>query len=96
MENSEILGFQFQPTKALQSDSNLGESWETCSSADSEPCTARRNEASVDTWCMCVNYNQMPTTKECFCCHELDAWDYSKIKGFYIYLLTILQILQLN
>ena len=36
MENSEILGFQFEPTKALQPDSSLGESWETCLSADSE------------------------------------------------------------
>ena len=37
MENSEILGFQFEPTKALQPDSSSGENWETCSSADSEP-----------------------------------------------------------
>ena len=35
-ENSEILGFQFEPTKALQSDPSSGESWKTCSSADSE------------------------------------------------------------
>ena len=55
MENAEILGFQFKPIKALQPDSSSGESWETCSSADSEPSTTRRNEASVDTWCMCFN-----------------------------------------
>ena len=36
MENSEILGFQFEPTKALQPDSRLGESYEFFSSADSE------------------------------------------------------------
>ena len=36
MENSEILGFQFEPTKALQPDSSSGESWEICLSADSE------------------------------------------------------------
>ena len=49
MENSKILGFQFEPFKALQHDPSSGESWETCSSADSEPSTTRRNEASVDT-----------------------------------------------
>ena len=59
MENSEILGFQFEPTKALQPDRSSGESWETCSSADSEASTPRRNEASVDTWCMCFNCSQI-------------------------------------
>ena len=33
MENSEILGFSFEPTKALQPDSSLGASWEMYSSA---------------------------------------------------------------
>ena len=45
MENSEILGFQFEPTKGPQPDLSLGENWETCSSADSEPSTTTRNEA---------------------------------------------------
>ena len=52
MYNSEILGFQFEPTKALQPDSSSGESWKTYSSTDSELSTTRRSEASVDTWCM--------------------------------------------
>ena len=39
MENSKILGFQFAPTKVLQPDPSSGKSWETCSSADSEPST---------------------------------------------------------
>ena len=47
-----MLGFQFEPTNALQTDSKSGESLETCSSADSEASTTRRNEASVDTWCL--------------------------------------------
>ena len=59
MENSEILGFQFELTKALQSDSSSGKSWETCSPADSEPSTTRQNEASVDAWCMCLNCSQI-------------------------------------
>ena len=90
MKNSEILGLQLEPTKALQPDSSSDESWKTCST-DSEPCTTRRNEASVGTWCMCLNCSQ-PTKKECLCCHELDACDYFKIKDLYIYLVTILQI----
>ena len=91
MENSEFLGFQFEPTKAHQPDSSSDESWETCS-ADSEPSTTRQNEASVNTWCMYLKCSQMPTKNECLCCHELDACDYFKIKGLYIYLVTILQI----
>ena len=59
MENSEVLGFQFEPTKALRPDSSSGKSRETCSSADSEPSTTKRSEASVDTWCMCFNYSQI-------------------------------------
>ena len=47
---------------------------------------------SVDSWCKCLKCNQIPKTKECLCCHELDACNYFKIKGLYIYLLTILQI----
>ena len=58
-ENSEILGFQFEPTKALQPDSSSGESWKTRSSADSKPSATTRNEASADTWCMCFNYIQI-------------------------------------
>ena len=54
-----MLGFQFEPTNALQTDSKSGESLETCSSADSEASTTRRNEASVDTWCMCFNCSQI-------------------------------------
>ena len=44
MENSEILGFKFEPTNALQPDSTSGESYKTSSSADSE--------LSADIWCM--------------------------------------------
>ena len=91
MENREILGFQFKPTKMLQPDSSSNESWETCST-DSEPNTTEQNKASVDTWCICLNCSQMPTKKEHLCCHELDACNYFKIKGFYIYLLTMLQV----
>ena len=59
MENSEILGFQFEPTKALQSlIPSLSESWETCSLADIER-TTRQSKASVDTWCMCFNCSQI-------------------------------------
>ena len=47
MENSEILGFQFETTKAIQPDSSSGESWEICSSGD----TFRQNEALVATLC---------------------------------------------
>ena len=90
MENSEILGFQSETTKALQPDSSSRESRETYSSADSEPGTTRQNEASVDTWCMCFNCSQS-TTKECLCYHELNACEYFKIKR-YVYLLPILQI----
>ena len=88
MENSEFLGFQFEPTKALQPDSSSGENWETCSSADSEPSTTTRSEASADTWCMCFNCLQVLTTKECLCYYELNACDYFKIKKLYTYLLN--------
>ena len=59
MENSEILGFQFEPTKAIQPDPSSGKNWETCSSVDSEPSTARGNETSVDTWSMFFNCSQI-------------------------------------
>ena len=55
MGNSEILGFQFEPAKALQPDSNSGKSWKTCSSGDSEPTSTRQKEASVNTFGACVS-----------------------------------------
>ena len=85
MENSEILGFQFEPAKALQPDSSSGESWETFSSADSEPSTTSQNEVSVDTWCKCFNCSQMPITKDCLSYHKLNACKYFKIKRLHIY-----------
>ena len=88
MKNSEILGFQLEPTKALQPDSSLGENCETCSSADSEPSTTTRNEASAHTWCMRFNCIQMLTVKECLWYHELNAYEYFKIRKLYIYLLN--------
>ena len=51
MENSEVLEFQFEPTKALQLDSSSGKSWEIFSSADSGLSIFRLNEASVDHFC---------------------------------------------
>ena len=36
MDNSEILGFQFEPNKALQPDSSSDERLETCLSAEGE------------------------------------------------------------
>ena len=48
MGNSEILGLQFEPAKALWPDSNSGKSWKICSSGDSEPTSTRQKEASVD------------------------------------------------
>ena len=50
MENSEILGFQFEPTKG-EASSSLGKSWEIFSSADIELSISRWNEASVDNLC---------------------------------------------
>ena len=52
MENSENLGFQFEPTKAFQPDSNLGENWEICSSADSEPSTTRNKHQLILGTCV--------------------------------------------
>ena len=54
MENSEILGFQFEPTKALQPDSCSGESWKIFLSADSELSIFKQNEASADHLCQYV------------------------------------------
>ena len=51
MENSEILSFQFELTKALQPGSSSDKNWEICSSADSEASTFSQNKALVDTWC---------------------------------------------
>ena len=59
MQNSEILGLQFELTKTLQPGSSSGKSWETCLSADIEPSTTRQNQASVNTWCMRFNCNQI-------------------------------------
>ena len=94
MENSEILGFQFELIKVLQSDSSLGEGLEICSSSDSEPSTFRQNKASVDTWCHHVF--QTPATKKCLCYDELNTCKYFKIRRLYIYLLTTLQIFSIK
>ena len=59
MENSKILGLQFKPTKALQSDPSSGGSWESSSSPDSQTSTTRQKEVSVDTWYMCFNCRQI-------------------------------------
>ena len=93
MANSGILGFQFDPTKVLQTDASLGKNWETCSSADSEPSTTRKNKTSVDTWfSRCVSTVVKSTTKDFLCYHELNLCKYFKINKLYVYLLSILQI----
>ena len=51
MQDSEILGFQFEHTKALQTDLSMVESYEIFSSADSEINIFRQNKASVDHLC---------------------------------------------
>ena len=65
MENSEILGFQFEPTKALQPDSSSGESLGIFSSADSE--LSEMKHQLIICAIMCFNCSQISTTKECLC-----------------------------
>ena len=59
MENSEILVSNLSLPRRFNLIPSLGESWGTCSSADSEPNTTRRKKTSVDTWCMCFNCSQI-------------------------------------
>ena len=91
MENSEILGFQFDPkkacNKAFQPDSSLGENWETCWLADSEPSTTTQSKASADTLCMCFNCIQILTMRERLCHHELNEFLF-KTKKLDLYLLN--------
>ena len=54
MGNTEIVGFQFEPNKALQPDSHSGESWEIFSSADSQLSIFRPNDALVVNLCQHV------------------------------------------
>ena len=83
MENSETLGIQFKPTKALKPDFNSDESWETYSSAEGDPSTAKEAKQCISWyWYMWFKCSQMPATKECLCCHEINASDYFKIKVF--------------
>ena len=84
MENIEILGFQFESAKALQPDPSSGKSWETCSSAHSEPST---------TWCMCFNCSQMQLQRSTRVIMNQARKNISTTKRLYIYLFTILQIL---
>ena len=86
-----MLGFQFEPTKVLELDSSLDEIWETIHQ-QSEPSITRQSEALIDTCYMCFDCSQMSAMKDCSCCHELNRCEYFKVNGFYIYLLTILQI----
>ena len=51
MQNIEILGFQFEPTKVFQPNSSSGESWEIFSSAVKELSIFWLNEASADNLC---------------------------------------------
>ena len=87
----EILCFQFKLTKALRSDPSLRERWETCLSRDSGPSTTtqKKHQLILGT---CVLTVVKSTTKECLCCHELNACECFKIKKLYVYLLPILQI----
>ena len=90
MENNEILGFQFEPTNAFQTDSSSSENWETCSWADSEPSTTTRSLLSISWYLVHVfKCIQMLTTRECLCYHELNACEYFKIKNFFfLYLIS--------
>ena len=47
MENSETLGIQFKPTKAPKPDFNSDESWETYSSAEGDPSTAKEAKQCI-------------------------------------------------
>ena len=93
MENSEILGFQFEPTKKLQLDSSSGKSWEIFLSADSELRIFKRNEASVDHLCYYLFQLQSNANNEgVLLLTWIKHMRIFKIRRLYIYLLTILQV----
>ena len=85
MENNEILGFQFEPTKVLLPDS---------SSAEVGKLVHQQivKEAVLGETKYQLILGGCVSMKGCLCYHELTACKYFKIKRFYVYLLSILQI----
>ena len=93
MENSEILGFQFEPTQALQPDSKFGRAKVgklVHQQMVNQTLLGETKHKLI--FGACVSTVVKLTTKECFCYHELNACEYFKIKTLYVYLLPILQI----
>ena len=80
MENSEVIGFQFEPTNALQPDSISGKSWETCSSADCRALLGEKEHQLILG--VCVSTVVKSTTKY-LCYHELNACEYFNFANFY-------------
>ena len=84
MENSEILGFQFEPTKALQPDSKFVPSLVHQQIVNQALPGETKHKFILGA---CVSTVVKSATKECLCYHELNSCEYFKIKRLYVYLL---------
>ena len=97
MENSEILGFKFDPTKTLQPDSKLGRILGKLVHQQIVNQALLGGTKHKLILGACVSTVVKSTTKECLCYHKLNACEYSKKKKrLNFYLLAILQIFFIN
>ena len=70
----EILGFQFEPTRAIH-DGSSDESWETCSE---ESVSSHNMQETIDLWCKCRG-NHPPTSMFQVCVYlRLCHWKFAR------------------
>ena len=73
MENDGILGFQFEPIKALQPDSSSDKKLDLQQIVNQALLGETKHQLILGA--CCFNCNQMSTTREYLCCHELNAYN---------------------
>ena len=82
MDNSRILGFQYEPELPT-------ENTETIINYDAdnefsqlmEKRKEKRTMNNISEWCKCLNCFPMPTQNESFCCLEIDYIKYNLLEG---------------
>ena len=70
---AKILGFQFEPVSAKRTYTSYSVG------SDHDEAETQHDRLSSHQWSKCKNWEKMPTSLECMCCHEI-----LEVKAFHL------------
>ena len=96
MENTDIIGFQYEPEIADYCEGETSDSSEEVIEDNTELLKNDQIGEDLQSWCFCGKCKVMPSQKERICCLGIDEIKYFKLEGNVTIYMFSFDILKLN